>query len=125
MSSTVEAKWLKDYASSSTGMCVVTSVFFLIKFTMYVHCSNLDMLSQVAIATMKSSFPNALRNGDLVKKVTAQLASYGYGKSTLLCTSLCCDEVNRPLEKDFQNAFGTRRSASISLYRSFFPPSYM
>lgn len=34
------------------------------------------------------------------------LSKYGYGKSTLLATSLCCDEVNRPLEMEFDEVFG-------------------
>jgi Limiting CO2-inducible proteins B/C beta carbonyic anhydrases len=38
--------------------------------------------------------------------VSEQLAQYGYGKSTLLCTSLCCDEANRALEVGLQKAFG-------------------
>jgi hypothetical protein len=45
------------------------------------------------------AFPNAVSNADLMKKVTERLSKYGYGSTTLVATSLCCDEVNRPLEK--------------------------
>ena len=48
-----------------------------------------------------SAFPKAITNAELVEKVTGALKEYGYGKSSLLATSLCCDEVNRVLEKDF------------------------
>jgi hypothetical protein len=51
-------------------------------------------------------YPGALTNEDLVAKVTTGLAKYGYGKSSLLATSLCCDEVNRKLEHDFAEAYG-------------------
>jgi hypothetical protein len=34
-----------------------------------------------------------------MKKISNKLSAYGYGKSSLVATSLCCDEVNRPLEK--------------------------
>ena len=34
-----------------------------------------------------------------MKKIKPILEKYGYGKTTLVATSLCCDEVNRPLEK--------------------------
>lgn len=53
-----------------------------------------------------SAFPKALPNANLIAKVTKHLAPLGYAKSSLLCTSLCCDEVNRPLELDLQRAFG-------------------
>ena len=45
------------------------------------------------------SFPGALSNDELMKKVSNKLVQYGYGPKTLVATSLCCDEVNRPLEK--------------------------
>jgi hypothetical protein len=34
------------------------------------------------------------------------LEKYGYGKKTLLATSLCCDELARPLENDFAAVYG-------------------
>lgn len=48
-----------------------------------------------------SAFPNAVTNDELVSKVTGALGEFGYGESSLVATSLCCDEVNRVLEKDF------------------------
>jgi hypothetical protein len=37
--------------------------------------------------------------------VTERLKPYGYGSNSLVATSLCCDEVNRPLEKDLAKAY--------------------
>jgi len=54
---------------------------------------------------VKSAFPNAVPNSELVEKVTGSLSKFGYGETSLLATSLCCDEVNRVLEKDFGAKF--------------------
>lgn len=51
-------------------------------------------------------FPGALKNKDLVVKVSNSLEKYGFGRSTLLATSLCADEVNRVLEADFSAVYG-------------------
>jgi hypothetical protein len=51
-------------------------------------------------------FPGALKNKDLVDKVSRNLEKYGFGRSTLLVTSLCADEVNRFLEEDFSSVYG-------------------
>lgn len=58
------------------------------------------------MAKIHTAFPNALPNDDLIAKVKYLLSDYGYGPKTLVATSLCCDEVNRPLEEDLQAAFG-------------------
>lgn len=50
-------------------------------------------------AKISMAFPGALSNADLIKTVSTRLEQYGYGDTTLVATSLCCDEVNRPLEK--------------------------
>jgi len=50
-------------------------------------------------AKISMSFPGALTNAELMKRVSERLEPYGYGSTTLVATSLCCDEVNRPLEK--------------------------
>jgi hypothetical protein len=52
------------------------------------------------------AFPGALSNAELVAKTVNALEKYGYGKTTLLATSFCCDEVNRPLEEDFAKPYG-------------------
>lgn len=54
---------------------------------------------------VKESFPRAVTNTELVEKVTGALKEFGYGENTLLATSLCCDEVNRVLDKDFTNHY--------------------
>lgn len=51
------------------------------------------------------AFPGALKNADLMNLVKDKLEPYGYGKSTMVATSLCCDEVNRPLEKALAKTF--------------------
>lgn len=56
-------------------------------------------------AKISMSFPGALTNNELVKRVSERLEPYGYGSTTLLATSLCCDEVNRPLEKALAKQF--------------------
>lgn len=53
-----------------------------------------------------SVYPKAVTNSELVDKVTGALSKYGYGSTTLVATSLCCDEVNRVLEKDFAAVYG-------------------
>lgn len=64
------------------------------------------LFQQGTIGKIASSFPRAVTNSDLIDKVSGILSSYGYGKNTLVATSLCCDEVNRPLETALVNAFG-------------------
>lgn len=66
----------------------------------------LDIPCRSTVSKIQSAFPNALSNDQLVGKIETLLQDYGYGKSTLVATSLCCDEVNRPLEEDLQEAFG-------------------
>lgn len=62
--------------------------------------------SRATVSKLTSTFPRALPNMALVDMVRRTLAPYGYGKSSLLCTSFCSDEMNRQLETDFQTAFG-------------------
>lgn len=52
-----------------------------------------------------SVFPGALPNKKLVSAVSDALETYGYGSTTLVATSLCADEVNRVLEKDFMEKY--------------------
>lgn len=57
--------------------------------------------------SIKREFPKAVTNSELVKMAKKSLAKYDYGESTLVATSLCCDEVNRPLEEDLTAAFSS------------------
>jgi len=58
-------------------------------------------------AMIQKSFPGAVDNQELVTKVVSVLASKGYkGDNTLLATSLCCDELARQLEDDFNGIYG-------------------
>jgi hypothetical protein len=56
-------------------------------------------------AKIAMAFPTAVTNSELVNKVTDSLKKFGYGTNSLVATSLCCDEVNRPLEKDLAKAY--------------------
>lgn len=52
-------------------------------------------------------FRDSMTNSELVARVTSALRKYGYDKNnTLLATSLCCDEVNRDLERAFIEHYG-------------------
>jgi hypothetical protein len=52
------------------------------------------------------TFPGALTNHELVKKIGSTLRSAGYDEEKmLLATSFCCDELNRSLEVDLANKF--------------------
>ena len=51
------------------------------------------------------AFPGALSNDDLMKKLNERLSPFGYGSNSLVATSLCCDEVNRPLEKSLAKSY--------------------
>eukprot|EP00542_Grammatophora_oceanica_P009423 CAMPEP_0194025944 /NCGR_PEP_ID=MMETSP0009_2-20130614/239_1 /TAXON_ID=210454 /ORGANISM="Grammatophora oceanica, Strain CCMP 410" /LENGTH=392 /DNA_ID=CAMNT_0038664357 /DNA_START=141 /DNA_END=1316 /DNA_ORIENTATION=+ len=59
-----------------------------------------------SVTKISDAFPKAMTNAELVAKASSVLAKYGYGDTTLLATSLCCDEVNRELEKDFGKSYG-------------------
>lgn len=61
----------------------------------------------IPLTKIEQVFPGALRNDELVADVTRTLRNAGCTtSSTLLATSLCCDEVNRPLEHAFEKVFG-------------------
>jgi len=56
--------------------------------------------------TLKENFPNAVTSADLVSKVKQILSEKGYEENTtLVATSLCCDEVNREFESDLVKAY--------------------
>ena len=59
-------------------------------------------------AKAEEIYPGAISNADLIEKMTATLKENGFDeKKTLVATSLCCDEVNRPLETDLSESFDT------------------
>lgn len=58
-------------------------------------------------AIVQGHFEGAISNQDLVTATARLLASKGYnGENTLLATSLCCDELARQLEDDFNGIYG-------------------
>lgn len=68
---------------------------------------NLDIGSIPETADkIEEVFPGAKSNKKLVKEAASALKEFGYGKDSLVATSLCADEVNRVLEEDFSKVFG-------------------
>jgi len=60
-----------------------------------------------AASKIAKVFPKAMPNSELVSKVATKLAPAGFAaNNTLLATSLCCDELSRPLERDFSKEYG-------------------
>jgi hypothetical protein len=56
---------------------------------------------------VQSNFPGAITNQELVQNAVSLLSKKGYdGENTLLATSLCCDELARKLEDDFNGIYG-------------------
>ena len=56
---------------------------------------------------VQKNFPGAITNRDLVTRVVNQLSTKGFEvENTLLATSLCCDELARQLEDDFNKVYG-------------------
>eukprot|EP00523_Entomoneis_sp_CCMP467_P016228 CAMPEP_0168766108 /NCGR_PEP_ID=MMETSP0725-20121227/668_1 /TAXON_ID=265536 /ORGANISM="Amphiprora sp., Strain CCMP467" /LENGTH=440 /DNA_ID=CAMNT_0008815379 /DNA_START=22 /DNA_END=1344 /DNA_ORIENTATION=+ len=66
-----------------------------------------DPAAASVINRVLAAFPGAQSNAELVEKVGKALKKYGYGPNSLLATSFCCDEVNRPLEDDLSKAYGS------------------
>lgn len=72
-------------------------------------------INRATASTILSVYPKALPNYEFMNRIQSSLSSYGYinnidksiSNNTLVCTSLCCDEVNRPLEHDLSLLFGS------------------
>jgi Limiting CO2-inducible proteins B/C beta carbonyic anhydrases len=72
-------------------------------------------MNRATASTILTVYPKAIPNIEVMDRIQRSLTPYGYFGSkengtinhTLLCTSLCCDEVNRPLEQDLRLLFGT------------------
>lgn len=59
------------------------------------------------VSRISSSFSKAVSNTELVSRVSSRLNGQQFHPSkTLLTTSLCCDEISRPLEQDFAKVYG-------------------
>jgi hypothetical protein len=55
---------------------------------------------------VQESFPGAVKSSTLATHVQTVLSKHGYqDKTTLVATSLCCDEVNRELELDITDIY--------------------
>uniref|UniRef100_A0A7S2H0R0 Limiting CO2-inducible protein B/C beta carbonyic anhydrase domain-containing protein n=1 Tax=Octactis speculum TaxID=3111310 RepID=A0A7S2H0R0_9STRA len=65
-----------------------------------------DFMDDKPFSKVHEIFPGALTNKELVAKITKTLKANGIDKEkTLVATSLCCDEVNRPLEEALSGTF--------------------
>lgn len=100
--------WQSSKKDDSTKKQVASSAmlsFFLFGLKIEVKSANQGAMN--VIEAVKATYPGALDNSTLAKKVVPALEKYGYNKNnTLVATSLCCDEVNRELEKEFAKVYG-------------------
>lgn len=63
-------------------------------------------ISNAVLDQIRQAFPGALPNQVLVEQVADLLENtHGFGSTSLCATSLCCDEVSRPLELDFAQVY--------------------
>jgi len=70
------------------------------------HTTTFIQQSSSVSKKVNEVYPGAVKAADLATLVRKVLAENGYDDSkTLLCTSLCCDEVNRELERDFTHIY--------------------
>lgn len=61
---------------------------------------------QDVVAKVQEAFPGAIKSSELASKIQSVLSKHGYqDKTTLVATSLCCDEVNRELELDITDIY--------------------
>jgi len=86
--------------------------FLPLSFELYDNKGNLldDFMTNAnrPFSKVKEVFPGALSNAELVDKVSKTLEDNGFeSDKTLVATSLCCDEVNRPLELEFNSKYDT------------------
>lgn len=67
-----------------------------------------DAERAVVISNVLANFPGALREEHFVQQLHDVLHSHcsTFGDSTLIATSLCCDEINRGLEAKLSEKFG-------------------
>jgi len=69
--------------------------------------ANSPKLNEEFDELMQKNFPGAMTNEELVTKTVDILSAKGYtSANTLLATSLCCDELARQLEDDFNGVYG-------------------
>ena len=61
---------------------------------------------QATVSKIFTIYPRAITVKDLVDRVHRSLAGYGFGKTSILATSLCSEEVTRPLEDAFSSVYG-------------------
>ena len=61
------------------------------------------------MSKLRDAFPGALPNDVLLERLGRRLAPYGFSMdTTLVASSLCSDEVNRPLEEACRRYYGDR-----------------
>lgn len=72
--------------------------------TFYIACFH--PISPKVAKKLLRAYPKAIPNEALVERVSSTLKPYGYGESTLFCSSICSDELARQLETDFGKIYG-------------------
>jgi hypothetical protein len=65
-----------------------------------------EIQASPAMKTLRTAFPGAVINKDIVSRVMDSLEQYGYGSNSLVATSFCGDDVSRGLEKELTSMFG-------------------
>jgi len=120
LSGNVEAMYLCAAAALIIGYLASATAFAPLSSTLRSITCDMDVAKKVKETftnsskpdadfekLVRSNFPGALSNKDLVSRVVDTLASKGYsGSNTLLATSFCCDELARQLEDDFNGIYG-------------------
>jgi len=97
----------KKYKSGAelkqTSCSLISWSLFRFKFEVKRQQSDLQKMEEI----VKTVYPSAIENRTLVERVNSILLSCGYKETTtIVATSLCCDEVNRDLEKEFRKIYG-------------------
>mmetsp|Transcript_27397 Transcript_27397/g.29582 ORF Transcript_27397/g.29582 Transcript_27397/m.29582 type:complete len:338 (+) Transcript_27397:185-1198(+) len=113
--SSVVVTAFSSFAPSSTTARTSTALNIVVGDTKEEFAIRLEQTFAKAAATdpifeelVQAKFPGAMTNRDFVTKATDVLRSKGFnGANTLLATSLCCDELARQLEDDFNGIYGT------------------
>jgi hypothetical protein len=97
-----------SYASSSYASSYASYASSTSKLNIVVGDTAEEFAARVHFADIvQSNFPGAISNQELVQNAVSLLSNKGYnGENTLLATSLCCDELARQLEDDFNGIYG-------------------
>lgn len=92
---------------------IILSILIVICISFVLRMMNKLMLCSIpfhyTINTIDECFPNAFTNNEFIHYIQNKLSKFDATfdpKTTLLATSICSDEINRPLEKDLSSIYG-------------------